>query len=140
MKGDDAEYAGQVKQEDANWVEQVRVSPEADDRTIQRRLNELYSTKEMKQKSETVVEQLMPTHEKERFAVLAVSESSIQIEEEMRQRIREAQQNDDQYSEMMTSLQGPNQDNEQTVNDKVFRIQRGVLSVHELNQPEQFSY
>ena len=81
MKGDDAEYTGQVKQEDANWVEQVRVSPEADDRTIQRRLNELYSTKEMKQKSETVVQQLMPMHEKERFAVLAISESSIQIEE-----------------------------------------------------------
>ena len=117
-------------------MEQVWVSPEADDRTIQRRLNELYSTKEMKQKSETVVQQLMPTHEKERFAVLAVSESSIQIEEEMRQRIRESQQNDDQYSEMMTSLQDPNQDNEQTVNDKVFRIRRGVLSVHERNQLE----
>ena len=41
---------------------------------------------------------------------------------------------------MMTSLQDPNQDNEQTVNDKVFRMRRGVLSVHERNQPEEFSY
>ena len=107
VKGDDAEYAGQVKQEDADWMDQVRVSSEADDKTIQRRLNELYSTKDLQQKQETVKQQLMPMYEKEQCAILVVSESNIQIVDEMKQRIREAQQNDDQYMQMMNELQDP---------------------------------
>ena len=140
IKGDDAEYAGQVKQEDADWVDQVRVPSEADDKMIQRRLNELYSTKELQQKQETIKQQLTPMYEKEQCAVLAVSESSIQIVDEMRQRIREAQRNDDQYMQMMNELQDPSQRNEVRINDKVFRMKRCILTVHEQNQPEQFSY
>ena len=54
VKGDDAEYAGQVKKEDANWVSHIRVPKEADDREIQKRLNDLYGTKELQQRKDNV--------------------------------------------------------------------------------------
>ena len=38
----DAEYAGQMKKEDQDWVQNMRVTPDADDAVIQQKLNELY--------------------------------------------------------------------------------------------------
>ena len=48
------EYAGKVKQEDEDWVANIRVSQEATDAEIQKRLQQLYNTKELREKTSSV--------------------------------------------------------------------------------------
>ena len=140
VKGDDLEYAGKVKQMDEDWVSHIRVPMEANDEDIQKRLNQLYSTKELQEKKVSVQNQLMAVNVHERSAVLSVAESSIQIEESMKQRMMQVLATEEQYSNILEQLQDPLQANEVTINDRVFRIKRGLLRVHEINQPEQYSY
>ena len=52
----------------------------------------------------------------------------------------EALHNDDQYQDIMSRLQDPDQENEWTTNDKVYRIKRRLLKIHERNQLEHYSY
>ena len=140
VKSDDVEYADEVKQEDANWVSNLRVPKEADDQMIQKRLNELYSTTELREKRENVQQQLLAMTAKQQIAVLQVSESSVQVTNEMRQRIMQVLQTEDQYTEMLEVLQDPTQRNEWESNNKTYRIKRGLLRMHEANQPTQYSY
>ena len=52
IKGDDIEYAGQVKRQDQDWVETIRVSSSATDEDIQMKLRQLYSKTELREKEE----------------------------------------------------------------------------------------
>ena len=113
---------------------------EANDEDIQKRLNQLYSTKELQEKKVSVQNQLMAVNVNERSAVLSVAESSIQIEESMKQRMMQVLSTEESYSHILEQLQDPLQANEVTINDRVFRMKRGLLRVHERNQPEQYSY
>ena len=140
VKSDDVDYADEVKQEDANWVSNLRVPKEADDQMIQKRLNELYSTTELREKRENVQQQLLAMTAKQPIAVLQVSESSVQVTNEMRQRIMQTLQTEDQYTEILEVLQDPTQRNEWERNNKTYRIKRGLLRMHEANQPTQYSY
>ena len=54
----------------------------------------------------------------------------------MRQRMMQAIQNEDQYQDIVTTLQDPNPENEVRKNEKSYRIKRGLLRMHETNQPE----
>ena len=140
VKGDDLEYAGKVKQMDEDWVSHIRVPVEANDGDIQKRLDQLYSTKELQEKKVNVQKQLLALKQEERSAVLSVAESSIQIDDSMKQRMMQVLSTEEQYSNILEQLQDPQQANECTINDRVFRIKRGLLRVHERNQPEQYSY
>ena len=131
------EYAGKVKQMDEDWVSHIRVPMEAEDEDIHKRLDMLYSTKELQGKKVNVQKQLMSSNDEERSAVLSVAESLIQIGESMKQRMMQVLSTEEQYSNILEQLQDPQQANECTINDRVFRIKRGLLRVHEQNQPEQ---
>ena len=76
----------------------------------------------------------------EQCAVLAIYESSIHIEDAMRQRMMQAVQNEDQYQDIVTILQDPEQTNEVKRNERSYRIKRGLLRMHETNQPDQYDY
>ena len=43
-KGSDDQYAGEVKQQDADWVQELRVGAQATDQEIQEKLNQLYTS------------------------------------------------------------------------------------------------
>ena len=103
-------------------------------------MDSLYNKQELREKKGNVVHQLIPVQDNEQFAVLAVSESNIQIEEGMKQRMMQVLQTDDQYAEMMIRLQDPIQANEWTINNKTYKIKSGLLRIHEKTQPEQYSY
>ena len=70
-------------------------------------MDSLYSNQELQEKRGNALQHLIPVQDSEQFAILAVSKSNIQIEEGMKQRMMQALQNNDQYSEMMEKLQNP---------------------------------
>ena len=140
VRAEDAEYAGRVRQEDQDWVDSVRVPSEATDQEIQRRLNELYSTKEQEDKRQEAMQLVRPAHTTEQCTVLAISESSIAIDQRMRQRMMDYLRNEDQYSEIIQKLEDPNEANEVQVSDRVFRLKHGILKIHETRQPSSCNY
>ena len=79
------EYVGKIKQEDEDWVTNIWAPREAKDQDLQKRLDLLYNTNELREMKDSVQQQLMPTSDNERCAMLAMFESSIQIKGTMRQ-------------------------------------------------------
>ena len=75
IKGEDIEYAGQVKKQDQDWVETIRVSSSATDEDIQMKLRQLYSKTELREKYEQIHNQLMIETNEESNAVLSIAES-----------------------------------------------------------------
>ena len=136
----DAEYSGQVKQQDADWMQQVRIESTATDAEIQRRLQKLYSTADAEGKQVKTGQLTTVLHQAEKQAVLAIGESTIQIDNEMKQRMMQLIQNEEMYEDILQQLQDPTQANEIRKNDKVYRIRRGMLMIHEDNQANDYSY
>ena len=136
----DAEYSGQVKQQDADWMQNVRIESTATDAEIQSRLQQLYSKADTAGKQGKTVQLTTVLHQAEKQAVLAIGESTIQIDNEMKHRMMQLIQNEEMYEDILQQLQDPTQANEIRKNDKVYRIRRGVLMIHEDNQANDYSY
>ena len=136
----DAEYAGQVKQEDQDWVQKVRVTPEADDVEIQMKLNELYNTSSLQEQKETAIQSVLPEYMSEQCTVLAISESAVSIDSNMRRRMMTQLREEDQYKEIIQRLEDPNEENEVQMNDKKYRIKNGLLKIHEERQATICNY
>ena len=58
----------------------------------------------------------------------------------MRQQMMRELRNEDQYTNMLQTLEDPNEMNEVQVNDKSYRIKQGTLKVHVQQQPETWNY
>ena len=140
IRVDDAEYAGRVRQEDQDWVNTVRVPSTATDQEIQQKLNELYSKQDLQEKKQNAMQQVLSKHTEEQCTVLAVLESAVSIDSQMRQRMMAELRNEDQYSGITAKLDDPNEVNEVQVNDKCYRIKQGTLKVHEQRQPGTCNY
>ena len=136
----DAEYAGQVKKEDQDWVQNMRVTPDANDTVIQQKLNELYSKSSLQDQKQRAMQFVLSDIETESNAVLAVSQSSVTIDCTMKQQMMNELRNDDQYSQIIQTLEDPNERNEVSVNDKKYRIKQGVLKMHEERQSTAYSF
>ena len=137
----DAEYSGQVKQQDADWMQKVRIEPTATDTEIQDRLRQLYSTADAVGKQGKTQAQLTTVLQREEaHAVLAIAESTVQIDQEMKNRMMQLLQNEEMYADILQQLQDPTQANEIRKNDKVYRMRRGTLMIHEDNQANDYSY
>ena len=121
-------------------METVRVSSSATDKEIQRRLNELYSKKDQEDKRLEAMQLVRPAHSTNQCTVLAIAESAISIDPQMRQRMMECLRNEDQYSDAIQKLEDPNETNEVQVSDRVFRLKQGILKIHETRQPSSFQY
>ena len=136
----DAEYTGQVKRMDQELVDMIRIPSTATDEEVQRKLDQLYSKEGMNEKKVYAKQQILTEKREEQNAVLAVSESRIQIDDQFRSEIMQALKNEDQYEEMIQKLEDPEQPNDIQVNDRVYRIKNGTLKVHERNQKASASY
>ena len=121
-------------------MDTVRVSEKADDQDIQRKLDELYSKQELTEKRTEAMQHMRPAHVEEQHTVLAIAESSVQIDQRMRQQMMEYLREEHQYKDIIQKLEDPNQENEVKVSDRVFRIKQGILKLHETRQPESYSY
>ena len=84
IKGDDIAYTGQVKRQDQDWVETIRVPSSAMGEDIQIKLRRLYSKTELREKGEQIHNRLMIETNEESNAVLSIAESQIIIDAEMR--------------------------------------------------------
>ena len=84
IQADDAEYAGRVRQEDQDWMTNVRVPSEATDSEIQQRLNQLYSKKDKQDNKKVAMQYVLPEHTKQQCTVLAISSSAVSIDVQMR--------------------------------------------------------
>ena len=140
LHGEDAEYAGQVKKQDQDWLQSVQVPQTATDQQIQQRLNELYQGQDVQDQRERAIQNVLPEHNREQCTVLAVSESRIQIDAEMRQRMMTQLRTEEQYSGIIEILEDPNQDNQVQRNDKTYRMKHSTLKVHEERQPTSYNY
>ena len=141
IRGVDTEYSGEVKKQDEEWVQQMRVPSNATDEDIQRRLRQLYSTKDMQGTGDKLQAQLTTFNSSaESISVLAIAESTIQIDLQMRQRMMQLLQNEELYADILQHLQDPTQSDEIVKNEKVYRIKQGLLKIHEPDQATDYSY
>ena len=130
--GVDTEYSGEVKRQDEEWVQQVRVPKTATDDEIQKRLHQLYSTNDLLGKRDKLQAQLTTINScEESNAVLAIAESAVHIDQQMRQCMMQLLRNEDTYADILQHLQDPTQSNEVTKNEKTYRIKQGSLKIHE---------
>ena len=136
----DAEYANQVKQEDQDWVQNMRISPDADDVVIQQKLNDLYSKSSLQEQKQRAMDSVLPGGQKESCTVLAISQSSVSIDNSVRQQMMTELRSEDQYSDIIQMLEDPNQTNEVQKKEKKYRIRQGILKVHEERQPTMYQY
>ena len=135
IRGVDTEYSGEVKKQDEEWVQRMRVPSNATDADIQRRLRQLYSTKDMQGTGDKLQAQLTTFNSSaESISVLAIAESTIQIDLQMRQRMMQLLQNEELYADILQHLQDPTQSDEIVKNEKVYRIKQGLLKIHEPDQ------
>ena len=141
IRGVDTEYSGEVKKQDEEWVQQMRVPSNATDEDIQKRLRQLYSTKDMQGTGDKLQAQLTTFNSSAGSnSVLAIAESTIQIDLQMRQRMMQLLKNEDMYADILQHLQDPTQSNELVKNERTYRIKQGVLKIHEPDQATDYSY
>ena len=137
----DTEYSGEVKKQDEEWVQRMRVPSTATDEDIQKRLQQLYSTKDRLGTGDKIQAQLTTLNSSaETNPVLAIAESTVQIDLQMRQRMMQLLQNEETYADILQHLQDPTQSNEVVKNEKVYRIKQGILKIHEPDQATDYSY
>ena len=138
VRGADVEYADRVKKEDQDWMETVRVPLTATDEEIQCKLRELYSKKG--DKSQDPMQFVTPSDQQNQCTLLALSESTISIDQGLRQQMMAELRNEEQYSDIIQKLEDPNQTNEVQVNDRTYRIKQRILKIHEQRQSDQCDY
>ena len=115
-------------------MQHEKVPPEATDTEIQKRLHQLYNPAELLGERDKLQGQLTAIQTHDHKTILAIGESSIQMDVEMRQRMMWLLQSEEQYADILQHLKGPTQGNEVVKNEKVYRIKRGTLIIHERNQ------
>ena len=84
IKGDDIEYTGQVKRQDQDWVETIRVPSSVTNEDIQMKLRQLYSKTGLREKGEQIHDQLLIEASEESNAILSIVEREIIIDAKMR--------------------------------------------------------
>ena len=106
-------------------METVRVPLTATDEEIQCKLRELYSKKE--DKSQDPMQFVTPGDQQNQCTLLALSESTISIDQGLRQQMMAELRDEEQYSDIIQKLEDPNQMNEVQVNDRTYRIKQRML-------------
>ena len=101
VKGRDDAYAGEVKKQDEDWMQQVRVAETATDEEIQCRLRQLYSTDETQEKRDKLQEQLTTGPRNETQMMLAIAESTVQVDQETKIQIMQYLMNEDPYADIL---------------------------------------
>ena len=85
VRSEDQCYAGKLKQMDNELVDIIRISVEASDIDVQRKLDQLYNKEGTRDKLKEARQQVLTRNEEDCFnAVLAVSESSVQMDNQFK--------------------------------------------------------
>ena len=92
---------------DQELVDTIRIPSNATDEEVQRKLDQLYSKEGMNEKKQYAKQQILTETREEQNAVLAVSESSVQIDEQFKTDIMQALRTEEQYEEMIQKLEDP---------------------------------
>ena len=116
---------------DQELVDMIRIPSSATDEDVQRKLDQLYNTKGMREKKQYAQQQILTEARAEQSAILAISESRVQIDDQFRTEMMQVLRTEPPYEEMIQQLEDPKQPNEVQVNNRVYRIKNGILKVHE---------
>ena len=100
----------------------------------------MYKSQDVQDQKERAIQNVLSEHQRETCTVLAVSESRVMIDSEMKQRMMAKLRIEDQYSQIIEMLEDPTQANQVQKNDKTYRMKQGTLKVHEERQPTTFNY
>ena len=73
-----------MRQQDQDWMDTVRVPSTTTDREIQQKLNELYSKQDLQEQKKNAMQHVLSKHVAEQYTVLAISESAVSIDFQMR--------------------------------------------------------
>ena len=137
----DAGEVAKVKDVDRELVDMIRVAESATDANIQRKLRELYSREDerekMKQVQETVLTEISSVEDQ---AFLSVAASRVDLTNEFKEQLTRGILADEDYSAIWEKLQDPNEMNEVTERSRTYRIKRGRLKTHEENQSPTYEY
>ena len=109
-------------------MQQVRVSNTATDADIQCRLRQLYSTDEMQDKRDKLQEQLTTGQRNEIQTMLAIGESAVQMDQEMKIQIMQWLMNEDPYSDILQQFQNDRQCREVERQNQKYRLKKGKFS------------
>ena len=118
----------------------IRIPSTATDEEVQRKLDQLYKMERMNEKKQYAKQQVLTEQREEQNAVLAVSESRVQIDDQFKADIMQALRKETQYEEMIQKLEDPDQPNEIQVNERVYKIKSGTLKVHKEGQDKMANY
>ena len=139
VKGRDDDYAGEIKKQDEDWMQKVRVGQSATDEEIQCRLQQLYSNDDMQGTRDKIQAQLTSI-QNEKQMMLAIAESSVQVDQETKIQIMQYLMNEDPYADILQQFQQDRQCREIEKSNKKYRLKKGSLVVHEADQKEDQLY
>ena len=141
VKGRDDQYAGEVKKQDEDWMQNVRVSDTATDAEIQKRLRQLYNTEDKQGTRDKIQEQLTTGQRlPEKQMMLAIAESTVQVDQETKIQIMQYLMNEDPYAEILQQFQEDSQCREINRQNNKYRLKKGSLVIHESTQNEDQAY
>ena len=138
VRGRDEVYAGEVKQQDADWVQGIRVSETASDREIQRKLMQLYSKEDSNSNSNQAVQAQLTSfdsiHNSFKQTLLAIGHSSIEMDMETRVQWMQQLMQEDPYARILEQFSEDPGCREIVRQQKKYRMKNGSLCVHEDEQ------
>ena len=79
----------------------MRIPSSATDEDGQQKLDQLYNKNDLKDKKQSVQQQLLTESREDQNAVLVIAESNVRIDDQFKKRLMEALKNDDQYDKMI---------------------------------------
>ena len=143
VRGRDEVYAGEVKQQDADWVQGMRVNVDATDKEIQEKLKQLYNSSILQGTGDSVRGQLTllnVVQDKVNCQLLAISESNIEIDTETKVQWLQHLMNEDPYAGIVQHFQEDRQCREICRQNKKYRMRQGRLCVHKNDQEQSQNY
>ena len=105
VRSEDQVYAGEVKQMDNELVDAIRISVDASDANVQRKLDQLYSKEGTRDKLKETSKQVLTMNEDSFNAVSTVSESSIHLDGQFTENLFNSLKEDDQYRDLIQKLE-----------------------------------
>ena len=146
-KGSDERYAGEVKRQDADWVQGMRVSETASDAEIQARLKQLYSKDDSNsisvqaaQGQMTSIQTAENSFNSFKCTLLAIGQSSIEMDMETKVQWMQQLMNEDPYAQIIEQFSTDPDCRELIRQTKKYRMKNGSLCVHEEKQDTSQQY
>ena len=143
-KGSDERYAGEVKKQDADWVQGIRVAENASDSEIQSRLKQLYNSDDSNSKAVQAVQaQMTSFHSIDnsfKQTMLAIGQSNVEMDRETRVQWMHLLMSEDPYAQILQQFSDDPECREIIRQKKKYRLKNGSLCVHEEEQDSSQQY